>query len=117
MTDEALHTLAARLDKIEAGPAWAPIGSANIGPDDIVFIRPLHQALTPNQAREYQQYLEAKLERQVVVIPFPAEVALTHVSKELASTLISRLHQLECEVKALKAAAARPQAGYRIIGG
>lgn len=115
MTNEelALHTLAARLDKLEMAPPWQVIGKAIVGPDDIVFIRPTETSLTASQARELTMHLEAKLHRQVVVLPFPGDVALTHVSKELASTLISRITQLECELKALKAAL--PAGGLRVL--
>lgn len=108
---DVCRTLAARLDKLERNPSWSVIGSVEIGRNDIVFIRPTDQALTPNQAREYEDYLAGKLHRQVVVLPFPGEVALTHVSHELAAATIARINKLECEIKSLRTA----QTGIRVV--
>jgi hypothetical protein len=112
-TNVALRTLATRVDKLEQAPPWHVIGKVELGPDDVLFIRPTAQAMTPNQARELTAHLEEKLHRQVVVLPFPAEVALTHVSKDMTLAALTRINQLECDIKALKAAL--PHGGLRVI--
>jgi hypothetical protein len=102
-SERVLRTLAARLDRLEQLPRdWTVIGNAVLGPDDVLFVRPTHMAMTPNDAREYQDVLEAKLNRQVVVLPFPAEVALTHVAKTMTADLLGKTARMECELNQLR---------------
>lgn len=88
--------------EVPAPKEWAVLGKTSLDPDDVLFVRPTQQGMTPNQARELQEVLERKLDRQVVVIPFPAEVAITHVSKVMTLDLLSKITSLETEVKALR---------------
>jgi len=101
--ERVLRTLAARLDKLEQLPAeWSVVGKVTLDPDDVLFIRPTGEALSPNDAREYQDVLAARLGRQVVVIPFPADVALTHVAKTMTAELLGKIARLECELNQLR---------------
>lgn len=88
--------------EVPAPREWAVLGKTSLDPDDVLFVRPTLQGMTPRQAAELTESLEQKLNRQVVVIPFPAEVAITHVAHVMTLDLLSKVTALETELKQLR---------------
>ena len=79
--DDALRTLAGRLDKLEQLPRTIEhltVETVILQPDDILIIRPASIHLTPNQTNDLQDHLRTWMpDRKLVVLPIPAEITVT----------------------------------------